>query len=182
VLLAATIPGVSIFPYNANSPEGLAARWVQWAAATGPWRNPVLDQTGRYAHVRQPEDVWFLAGCFGGAVERRCTVPSGRPLFMPAFNMWCPHGTYIPPLPQARGTVHVDGQQHPVVTIDAEKMFDVRGAFLNPVTRVRRVVPMRVWGIWAMVDQLSPGEHTVRLDGTNGHGFEVTATYHLVAR
>lgn len=41
---------------------------------------------------------------------------------------------------------------------------------------------MRVWGIWAMVDQLPSGEHTVRLDGTDGHGFSVTATYHLVVR
>jgi hypothetical protein len=33
-----------------------------------------------------------------------------------------------------------------------------------------------------MVDQLSLGEHTVRLDGTDGHSFKVTTTYHLVVR
>jgi len=96
--------------------------------------------------------------------------------------MWSSSGAQIPPLPRARGTVHVDGQPHPVVTIDAPKVFEVRGAFLNPVTRVPWTVSMRVWGIWAMVDQLSVGEHTVRLEGTDGYGFRVTATYHLVAR
>ena len=170
---------MSIFPYAVNSPEGLAARWVQWVAATGPFRNPLLDTTGRHAHRRQPADVWFLGGCFGGTVERRCVAPSGRPLFFPAFNMWCPDGTYIPPLPGAKGTVEVDGRPHPVVTIDAAESFEVRGAFLNPVTRTRRATPMRVWGIWAMVDQLPPGNHTVRFSGTDGQRFHVAATYYL---
>ncbi|MBG6105785.1 hypothetical protein ACLQ3D_11400 [Micromonospora vinacea] len=170
---------MSIFPYAPDSPQGLAARWVQWAAATGPFRNPILDRTGRHAHHRQPNDVWFLAGCFGGNVERRCTVPVGRPLFFPAFNMWCPHGTYIPPLPAATGEAHVDQVPHPVTTIDVTELFDVRGAFLNPVTRRRRRVPMRVWGIWARVDPLAPGPHTVAFAGTDGHGFHVAATYQL---
>jgi hypothetical protein len=170
---------VPILPYAPNSPEGLAARWVRWAAASGPFRNPLLDTTGRHAHRRQPDDVWFLGGCFGGTVERRCSAPADRPFFFPAFNMWCPHGTHIPPLPGAEGAVQVDGRPHPVLTIDAAELFPVRGGFLNPVTRTWRTVPMRVWGIWAMVDELPPGDHTVRFTGSNGHGFHVSATYHL---
>jgi hypothetical protein len=170
---------MSIFPYAPDSPEGLAARWVQWAAATGPLRNPIADTTGRHAHRRQPDDVWFLAGCFGGTVERHCAVPANRPLFFPTFNMWCPHGTRIPPLPAAKGEAHVDDVPHPTATIDASELFDVRGAFQNPVTRRRRAVPMRVWGIWALVDPPAPGNHTVRFTGTDGHGFHVSATYRL---
>jgi hypothetical protein len=170
---------VTTFPYQPGSPQGLAARWVQWAAATGPLRNPILDDTGRHAHRRQPGDVWFLGGCFGGAVHRRCTVPAGRPLFFPAFNMWCPDGTYIPPLPGATGEAYVDDVRHPVEPIDAAELFEVRGAWLNPVTRRRGAVGMRVWGLWASVDPLDPGTHQVRFTGTDGHGFRVTAMYDL---
>jgi hypothetical protein len=148
-------------------------------AATGPFRNPVAERTGRHAHRGQPDDVWFLAGCFGGTVERRCSVPVGRPLFFQAFNMWCPNGTYIPPLPAAAGEAHVDDVPHPVATIDAAELFTVQGAFLNPVTRRRGQVLMGVWGIWARADPLAPGRHTVRFAGTDGHGFRVAATYHL---
>ncbi|MDG6106700.1 hypothetical protein Daura_29040 [Dactylosporangium aurantiacum] len=164
------------FPYRPASPEALAARWVQWVAATGPLRNPVADDTGAHAHRRQPADVWFLAGCFGGAVERRCTVPAGRPLFFPAFNMWGPD---VEPIPEATGEAHVDDVRHPVEPIDATEPFEVRGAFLNPVTRTRGPVPVRVWGLWARVDPLTPGEHRVRFTGSDGHGFRVAAMYEL---
>jgi hypothetical protein len=173
---------VSIFPYAPSSLEGLAARWVQWAAATGSYRNPVIDSTGKHAHRRQPSDVWFLAGAFGGMVERRCAVPAGRPLFFPAFNIWCPHGTYIPPLPGAKGQASIDGQPLPVVTVDAGELFEVKGAFLNPVTRRRAPVQMRVWGLWARVNPPAPGPHLVEFSGTDGHQFHVSARYHLDVR
>ncbi|GAB3831388.1 hypothetical protein ACFPIJ_29950 [Dactylosporangium cerinum] len=169
-----------MFPYEPGSPEGLAARWVQWVAASGPFRNPVADDTGRHAHRNQPGDVWFLAGSFGGAVERRCIIPGGRPLFFPAFNMWCPNGTHIPPLPRATGEAYVDDEPHPVEVIDAAELFEVRGVFRNPVTGRRGAVGMRVWGLWATVAPLAPGQHQVRFHGTDGHGFRVSATYDLV--
>src|SRR3954467_5116502 len=75
-------------PYPPASPEGLAARWVRWVAGIGPMHNPIGDTTGADAGLNQPDDVWFLAGTFGDDVERRCNVPTDRPLFLPVFNMW----------------------------------------------------------------------------------------------
>jgi hypothetical protein len=68
---------VQPLPYHPTSPEGLAARWVRWVAGVGPLRNPVADGTGEHAAIDQPDDVWFLAGTFGGEVERRCSIPAG---------------------------------------------------------------------------------------------------------
>jgi hypothetical protein len=52
-----------------DHPE-LAARWLQWVRSIKPNRSPVSDTTGLFAAEAQPQDVWFLAGTFGGAVKR----------------------------------------------------------------------------------------------------------------
>ncbi|WP_433369138.1 hypothetical protein ACQPZX_42910 [Actinoplanes sp. CA-142083] len=159
----------------------LAARWVQWAAAAGPLRNPIKDINGSYADRNQPSDVFFLAGTFGTEVRRSCAVRAGRPLFFPAFNMWGPADESIGPLPKAYGRAFVDNMTHPVVTVGTEP-FEVRGAWGNSVTGSRERVAMRVWGIWATVEPLARGKHTVAFEGGDGHGFRVAATYEIEVR
>ncbi|MEV0718542.1 hypothetical protein [Asanoa sp. NPDC050611] len=169
-------------PFAADSPEGLAARWVRWVASHGPFANPVADTTGARAGGNQPDDVWFLAGTYGGGVERRCTVPAGRPLFFPAFNMWFwPTTEPAPHLHTAWGTLLVDGAEADLKEIGTAS-FLVAGAFGNGVTRSRKPVPTAVWGLWKQLDALPPGPHTVRFSGGDGHGFTVDATYHLDVR
>jgi len=167
-------------PYALNSPEGLAARWVRWAASIGSDHHPIADSTGADAGVNQPDDVWFLAGTFGGIVERRCAVPAGRPLFLPVFNMWHTNATAAPPaVDQAFGTLMVNNENVPVDQVQTPIPFDVSGARHNPVTGVTRPVPMTVWGLWKLLDPLPPGGHAVLLHGGDGHGFYTTAEYHL---
>jgi hypothetical protein len=48
--------------------------------------NPNLDATGDNCSQGQVDDVWFLAGNFGGEVERDCTIPAGKPVFFPVVN------------------------------------------------------------------------------------------------
>ncbi|BCB73701.1 hypothetical protein GCM10022251_79990 [Phytohabitans flavus] len=167
-------------PYASDSPEGLAARWVRWVAGVGPLHNPVGDTTGADAGVNQPDDVWFLAGTFGGDVERRCAVPAGTPLFFPAFNMWHRNAEGPPPhLHRAVGDLVVDGSPIELETIATPVPFEVVGARLNPVTRTRKPVPMTVWGLWKRLDSLPSGQHVLRFAGGDGYGFTVRATYHL---
>jgi hypothetical protein len=167
-------------PYAPGSPEGLAARWVRWVAGVGPVRNPVGDTTGAAAGVNQPHDVWFLAGTFGGSVERRCAVPAGTALFLPAFNMWHHNADDPPPhLPRAFGELSVDGSTTALDTIATPVPFEVVGVLLNPVTRTRRPMAMTVWGLWKRLDPLPAGQHVLRFAGGDGYGFTVRAVYHL---
>jgi hypothetical protein len=167
-------------PYDDGSPEAMAARWTRWVAGAGPMHNPLLDTTGDDAGVGQPEDVWFLGGTFGGPVTRSCTVPSGVPLFFPAFNMWFTNTPTLPDdLPDGFGRAAVDGVDVPLETIATPVAFEVSGARLNPVTRTSKPVPMTVWGLWATIPPLAAGSHVVRLGGGDGHGFTVDATYQL---
>jgi len=73
----------------------LAGAWWDWAVNQPPDMNPILDETGEFAHVGQDEDhgqgkkIFFLAGNFGGDTVRHCTVPKGKALFFPVLNgLW----------------------------------------------------------------------------------------------
>jgi hypothetical protein len=167
-------------PYPPHSPEGLAARWVRWVAAAVPAHCPVADPTGAEAGANQPDDVWFLAGTFGDTVERRCSVPAGRPLFLPAFNMWYvnPDGP-IPQLSEAYGHLMVDGVPVDLDVISTPVPFPVAGAARNHVTGTRRQVPVLVWGLWKRLEPFASGRHVVGFSGGDGHGFTVAVTCHL---
>jgi hypothetical protein len=178
-LLGRPRPQVAL-PYPPDSAEGLAARWVQWVAAAGPAANPVADETGEHAGANQPDDVWFLAGSYGEAVRRQVAVPAGRPLFLPAFNVWERHAAGPPtPVPSAFGRVVLDGREVDVVEVATPVPFTVTGALLNGVTMRRAATPVTVWGLWAYLPPLAPGGHTLHAMGGDGHGFAVDVTVGL---
>ncbi|MBO0922173.1 hypothetical protein J1G42_15215 [Cellulomonas sp. zg-ZUI222] len=165
-------------PYPTGSPEDLAARWLRWVAGQDWATSPVADLNGEHAGRDQPDDVWFLAGTFGGPVQRDCTVPAGRPLYGPAVNMWGPAGDGPPVLGDGFGRITVDGADVELreVVVDA---VDLAGSQDNPVTQTRRIVPMAMWGLWGLVPPLPAGRHEVVIRGGDGHGFTVEAVYTL---
>jgi hypothetical protein len=174
-------------PYEPGSPEGLAARWVQWVAASGPLKNPVEDSTGEYAAEHQPDDVWFLAGTSGKRHERRCFVPAGRDLFLPLVNMWFWPAAGLPGPAEldflrehASGSLSIDGVALEPEEIVTPVPFTVAGARLNGVTNSRKPTPTTVWGLWKRVPALPAGEHTVWAVGTLGTDFTVDVTYRLL--
>ena len=172
-------------PYEPRSPEGLAARWVRWVAAAGPVRNPLEDDTGENAGHNQPDDVWFLAGSYGRKpMVRRCTVPAGRDLFLPAFNFWAAGGPEeLPPFDDAFGhafgEITLDGRDLGTAEVFTPEPFAVAGARLNGVTQTRKEIPMRVWGLWQRVAAPTVGHHVLHAVGGDGRGFVVDVTYHL---
>lgn len=167
-------------PYDPASPEGLAARWVRWAASVGPLHNPVTDPSGADAGLNQPDDVFFLAGTFGGSTARSVAVPAGVPLFVPAVNIWAWEDGEVETLPRAFGDVVLDGVALGADRITTPEPFLVAGARANPVTRTRKPVPMVVTGLWKRLDPPAPGPHSLRVRGGDGHGFVVDLSVELL--
>ena len=68
-----------------------SARWWTWAWTQPSPINPVLDTTGEFCAQGQSGPVWFLAGAFirnaPEIVTRTCTVPPGKALFFPVYNV-----------------------------------------------------------------------------------------------
>jgi hypothetical protein len=170
---------ISELPYDPRSPEGLAARWVRWVAAAPLLKNPVNDETGEHAAANQPGDVWFLAGSLGDRVERQCTVPADRELFLPVFNMWDRAGGPPPRVEDAYGSLTVDDVPLQPDVIETPTPFVVVGALLNGVTLRRKPKPVTVWGLWKLVPALSPGQHELHVTGGDGHGFALDVRYRL---
>jgi hypothetical protein len=167
-------------PYPPSSPEGLAARWVQWAARSPESTSPIADRTGEWAAANQPDDVWFLAGTFGGPAQRKCTIPAGVPLFFPVFNMWRWPALSTPVVKSASGSLWVNGERTEVDAIGTPQAFEVDGVARNPVTGSTGFRKVSVWGLWRRLDPLPPGEHMVQFDGTDGHRFFVGPVTYLI--
>jgi hypothetical protein len=145
----------------------LAGRWWKWALSAPDELSPVRDTTGEHAGWNQPDDVWFLAGTYGGRVERRCAVPAGRHLFFPVLNT---HHTWE------------YSQQHLMMR------FQRADASLNGVR-----LPLRefcggfrlddgerclTWGVWGGLEPLAPGHYVLEIQAQSGE-FVVDTAYHL---
>ncbi|WP_405162673.1 hypothetical protein OG203_41440 [Nocardia sp. NBC_01499] len=160
----------------------LAARWWQWAMAIPTDRNPVSDETGKFAAEGQPADVWFLGGTFGGKVTRKCAVPHGRPIFFPAFNILqraSLFGRRVPVVPTASGHAELNGVSLPLREVANRSPFlidaDPDGPF-GPPGRYRA----NAWGLWCSLDDLSRGDYILTLGGEyEPGGFWVEVTYDL---
>ena len=174
-----TTASESAAPYAPGSLEGLAVRWVRWAATAPMMEDPIDDRTGEFAGRRQPEDVWFLAGSYGKVVERRCVVPPGRDLFLPVFNVWQfgdgPHAG----VEGACGSLVLDGTPIEPDLVGTPVPFLVAGSRMNGVTGGKRPVSMTVWGLWKLLPALPVGEHHLRAVGGDGSKFTVDVTYRL---
>jgi hypothetical protein len=67
--------------------QQLSVEWWQWALSIPASVNPLVDETGANCAVGQSGRVWFLAGSFGGEINRTCTIPAGRAVFFPVLNI-----------------------------------------------------------------------------------------------
>ena len=177
-------PEVPALPYDPRSPEGLAARWIQWVAAAGLDQSPIDDRTGANGYANQPADVWFLAGSRGGQVHRRVVVPAGRDLFFPVINWWSPADD-APDVSAAvqrmHGSVAVDGL--PVAEpelIVTPQPFTVVGARFNDITLRSKPRQVVTCGLWTSVPALPLGEHVVHVVAGDGGGFTLDVRYELL--
>ncbi|MFC4044631.1 hypothetical protein ACFO1B_40010 [Dactylosporangium siamense] len=166
-------------PTASPAQRSIQARWWEWAATEAVDTNPVADRTGTHCARNQSGDVWFLAGTFGGQVQRRCTVPLGVRLVAPAINLVSGEEddcrSYMAGV---TGTIQLDGAEVPLERIEHEAITFIAGPG-NPVTDTSGKTRGVACGLWARIDPPGAGEHKVRIQGKSGT-FEVDAQYTLV--
>ena len=66
-----------------------ATNWWNWITSIPEENNPVGDETGEKCTIGQKGPVWFLPGTSGGKLERTCTVPAGKALFLVLLDAEC---------------------------------------------------------------------------------------------
>ena len=168
---SAKIAGVSQAEY--------AIRWWQWAHRSRRGVRPFQDPTGALCGLHQAGDVWFLAGTDGtDDIVRRCTMPTGKHLFLPVITMIAMN---TPAKPQtcaqavagaaannehlAQAEVTIDGVA--VTNIAAHRQrtpacFDAYpdAPYLeNKGDQPKDYFPAASDGYWLMIAPLAPGPH-----------------------
>jgi hypothetical protein len=145
----------------------MQSRWWAWAAAERHGTDPVSDSTGEDCGRNQPTDMWFFAGTFGGEVTRRCSVPSGRPVVVPAVNYYTTEGDCDEIMRAASGSVELDGVARQLDRIEAEPV-EFEGVAGNAVSNGRERIRATGCGLWARIPDLSSGTHQLRIRGRFG--------------
>jgi hypothetical protein len=198
---------IDVFAIHSN-PYGTAysdwtAKWWQWALSIPKEVNPVGDETGKYCGRGQEGPVWFLAGTFGGSMERSCTIPAGKAILFSPINVECSYAEF-PDLKtesdlKACAKSGQDLTTETDVTIDGVQvqnlqdyrtqspLFDLTlpegNVFGLPANTTKAVSD----GVWVFLKPLPPGNHEIRSKGvsvdftTTGTvpSFVSDVTYHL---
>jgi hypothetical protein len=172
---AKVTPGAAASP-KPPQPVLIQQRWWNWAAAEETATNPVADRSGADCARNQPDDLWFFAGSFGGAVRRTCSVPAGRPIVAPVVNVVAHNRTEcVTFLRAASGSAKLDGKPLTVERMDGEKI-TYRGVDGNPISDTSDEYAGTACGLWITIPDPAPGAHTLTIQGKSG-SFAVRADY-----
>lgn len=174
-----------------------SARWWQWLLSIPAAVNPILDTTGANCAQGQEDDVWFLAGTFGGTVARTCTIPAGTPIFFPLINniAFRPNGQETLLDLRALAAPLIDNVTNLQATIDGTVIqnlsnFRVRSPSFTVIARPHGLLPpgqlsvpgntdpLVSDGYWLLLSPLPPGPHVIHFHSESG-GFVVDVTYNL---
>jgi hypothetical protein len=172
---------LSVFPPD-SKPYGLTygewtAKWWQWAFSMPEALSPLVDDTGQNCANNQTGSVWFLAGTFGGAVTRECTIPSDKGILVPIINIECDSAT-DPTLDTEAGLrACAKADQDTVIakeiTVDGINIGNLDSyRFQSPVfnltfpeINIAGVAPQTAKavsdGFWILLEPLSPGSHEI---------------------
>jgi len=169
-------------PGEAEKPpaEEMQSRWWTWALSAPKGEDPVSDQDGSRCGRGQPEDVWFLAGTAGGAVERTCAVPGGVPVVFPLVTLLGSTNDCAGFMRYAKGVAVLDGKRVEADFVPVEPV-SVRGVDGNGVTGESGLFVTKACGIWVRLAPLDPGEHTLTIQGESV-GFRAGVEYSLTVR
>lgn len=179
------------------------SKWWQWALSIPTEKNPTKDNTGVNCAIAQNGPVWFLAGTFGGSVDRTCNVPAGKAIMFPVYNAECSYAEY----PQYKTESELrncakdqaDKVTSLVASIDGIKIDNLKQKYRVQSQLFDLMFPNNnVYGVpsgpskavsdgyWVILQPLSPGKHEVRFSGSSidftssaPMNFATEAKYHL---
>jgi hypothetical protein len=183
--------------------------WWRWVMETPASVNPTLDTTGEFCDENQPGPVFYLAGTFGGAASRTCTIRRNKPVLFPLITFQADN-CGIPPEDQltneelvafledwpntvTAATLEVDGV---VIGSTPEELSE----FLTDTTEFSYVVPAEdslyeLFGLdyeglcspsftrgYFVALSLDRGQHTIHFTGALDNRFAIDTSYQLTVR
>lgn len=205
LILGLAVPTTSPLADDGNNEElrRLSAEWWEWSLSIPAPANPLNDATGALCGVGQHGEVWFLGGTLDGSeVNRTCSIPAGKAIFLPVINAECStaegNGTTRKEL---RGCAKalIDHVTEVEATVDGRtlqqwqisRVLSPLFMFTLPPDNVLGILdpdpnpsPSVSDGFWVLLAPLSVGVHTIEFHGIApfpefGFTFEQKGTYTL---
>jgi|RhiMetStandDraft_4_1073278.scaffolds.fasta_scaffold54238_1 hypothetical protein len=195
-----SVYGLDTKPFGSSYGQWSANYW-NWLSSIPNENNPVGDETGKYCNVAQKGPVWFLLGTSGGKMERTCTVPEGKGVFLVLLDAECSNIEF----PKLRTEAEflqcarqlnegasvfasVDG-----MALDSLEKYRVESPLFNmtlPSDNILGQEPgnatAKAEGWYLVLEPLSPGAHEIRFGGsvlgnpsTGTESYATDVTYHL---
>jgi hypothetical protein len=179
---------IVVFPPD-SEPYGLTygewtAKWWQWTISMPEADNPSVDDIGKNCANNQTEPVWFLAGTFGGAVTRECTIPSEQAILIPVVNVECDSATDPSLDTEAELRACAKADQDTVIgkeiTVDGINIgnldiYRFQSPLFNytfPENNIAGVAPQTAKavsdGFWILLEPLPPGSHEIHFKAALG--------------
>ena len=167
--------------------------YLQWIAAFSRGSSPVSDTTGALCAAKQEGDVWFLATSDGtGPVERSCSIPAGKTLFVPLATTLERSGNKEPLCETmahiaagslthvTRLAMKIDGV--PVDNMESHRI-PTHDCFALGTRQVPRLIAKTAVadGWYVMLAPLTPGAHTIVVTGRYDET-PLSTTYHLTVQ
>jgi len=181
---------IAVFPAD-SKPYGLTygewtAKWWQWGYSVPKDINPAYDDTGKNCAQKQNGPVWFLAGTYGHAVNRKCNIPVGKAILFPILNSECSFAEFpklrtLSELRTCAKTIQdqvsslkasVDGR--PIPSLQEYRIQSPPFNFTLPGNNILGL-PANVAtqaiadGNWVFLKPLSPGSHKITFRGGVQH-------------
>src|SRR5918992_1303541 len=169
-------------PYGKSYAEWSTV-WWQWLLSIPKEKSPAGDQTGANCGTSQEGPIWFLAGTFGGAAERTCTIPSGKAIMFSPINSECSYSEYPDEKTESDllecAKTFQDQTTYAEVTINGTMIedldrFRIQSPLFNVIFPENNVFGISAGptqavsdGIWIILKPLPPGEHKIGFKGTS---------------
>ena len=203
-----SITSNNVFPIN-SKPFGKtygewSATWWQWAVLTPTEKSPLKDNIGVNCAQSQSGPVWFLAGTFGGAAVRTCTIPAGKAVMFPIYNAECSYVEYPQYKTESELRACAKDQADKVTNLDASidglkiedlqqkyraqsPLFDLKLPNNNVFGLSPGPTKSVADGFWIILQPLSVGKHELHFSGASVDftssgtlNFATEVTYHLI--
>jgi hypothetical protein len=181
-----------------------AANWWDWLSSIPAENNPVGDKTGKNCALAQKGPIWFLPGTSGGTLERTCTVPAGKALFLVILDAECSNKEF-PKLKTEEEFLKCARDLNQGATLSA----NIDGVDIKNLDKYRVESPMfnmtfppdnilgqkagptiaKSEGWYLILEPLSAGTHDIQFGGsvlanpsTGTESYTTGVTYHLIVK
>jgi len=185
-------------PYGFSFGEW-TTKWWEWALSIPIPVNPVLDNTGQYAHKNQYDPVWFLAGTIGDenkVAYRTCIVPKQKAILFPVIN-------YVrTPEPRFKNAIElinhvqrdiddivvnealIDGHKVPIFRVKSEPhLFNLIVGEENKLDIPVGNTMASADGYWVFVKPLNSGQYEIYFHGAcSGGTRNASAQYQIIVK